>query len=216
VREQYFSFVFRSTGVTPSLAFASSNIKEGRLVYQRCVPFLEFAVDAAKKVGLEDQMLITLDQVKRMVDIVDTLSSFGVVHGDLQVSQFLKDTNSDNIYLTDFGIAFDKHVYRPVFADWTRVLGQECGEKMSWDQIMRTPALLRAVNLWFLEQALSEATILDDKGNYFSAITMPIAPSHRTKIEGVCKRMASGELLLGEAKEEEEEEEDEEEEDEYY
>jgi hypothetical protein len=118
----------------------------------------------------------------------------GVVHGDNQFSQYLvscTDEDDATLFLTDFGLAFDDKVYRPVMADWYAMRQSNGGflcDDINFDRILANTELCISFNLWLLEQfVLSSAKVVDRHGHVHDPpMFSPIVDQHRRLFQGWC------------------------------
>lgn len=171
-REIYYNQILSTTDVTPGLEEARVSGDFAELVFRQCRPLL----DELEERGLVPDGRVVLEKAEldRMAEIANVLGQFGVVHGDLQLSQFLVRCQGSpgpagQLYLSDFGLAFDAKVFRLAMADWyTQKRGPDGGgllcalRRVDTDMIFSSAHATVCFNLWLLEQDLAGSALVRD------------------------------------------------------
>lgn len=217
VREVYYLRALESSGLVPHLLDARIVGKTGSLVMSQCRPFLDVLSERTKaEHKIEDRVVLKYRELARLRRVVQGVANFGIIHGDLQLSQFLYrctqdsyEEDEDQIYLSDFGIAFDTRLFRPTMAEWMKRPASTSGgyscRRFDFQKLMADTQMRRSFMVWLLEQHLLDVALIEHPdGTLRKPGKLQIRRTHRDLFQSWCVdyRQSDSKMTLGEEDEE--------------
>lgn len=105
-RDVFFSNMLKSTGICPKLIEAWICNDDGYMISKRWEGDIY-------SYGISHNMVLPYWMIREVLKVTERLSKRGIVHGDLKWDNYLYDSKSKKVCLTDFGFSFDYKNFEP-------------------------------------------------------------------------------------------------------